>query len=66
MTKVLFNGETINLPSTEDINEIKIDSIEENINFEDTKEFNPNEIYDNVNINYNLEDTIEFDERIDN
>lgn len=65
MPKILFNGQNIDLPGTNN-NEIGNDTIEENFDLTDTQEFNINDIQKNISCIYNLEDTIEFDGGLNN
>jgi len=62
--EVNFKKMKISLPQIDE-NEMNNDSVLDTIELEDTKEFKPDEIYQQLFSNYNLEKTLEFDEGID-
>lgn len=65
MAKILFNGQNIDLPGTNN-NEIGNDALEENFELSDTQEFDITKIQKDISCIYNLEDTIEFNGGINN
>lgn len=64
MTKVLYNGFTIELPNTLDSNEKETDLFIEQENLEETKEFKIDDITTSTNIE-EIEQTLEFKEEGD-
>lgn len=66
MTKVLYNGFTIDLPNMLDNNEKETDLFTEQENLEETKEFKIDEITEtSIDIN-KIENTLEFNEEGEN